>query len=218
MGNDNGKRVAGEAAAQLIEDGMTVGLGTGTTAAYFVAALGARMRNEGLKVRGIATSHASEVLAQRENIPLVTLTPETRPDITVDGADELDPHLTLIKGGGGALVREKLVARASKRMVVIADDSKAVEQLGEFPVPVAVLPFGATVTLESLRRFALPGATPPHADLRRTTDGSVYVTDDGLNIVDMHFGRIDNVMPHYLQSVLRSCLGRPVELDWWSGR
>jgi ribose 5-phosphate isomerase A len=123
MSNDTAKQAAAHAAVQLIENGQTVGLGTGSTAVFFVQALGERVRTEGLQIRGIATSVASESLAREVGIPVVPLGPY-RPDITVDGADEIDPRLNLIKGGGGALVREKLVARSSKRMVVIADEKK----------------------------------------------------------------------------------------------
>lgn len=206
MANDKGKQAAGQAAARLVADGQTVGLGTGTTAAFFVAALGARVRSEGLRVRGVATSRASEELARQGGIPLVPLGADTRPDVTIDGADEIGPELCLIKGGGGALVREKIVARSSKRMVVIADESKAVKQFGFFPLPVAVLPFGADGTLVALRTLALPGATTQSAAFRRASDGSRYITDDGLYIVDMHFGGI-TAPPVHVEAALRALPG-----------
>src|SRR5690349_23978520 len=124
---------------------MRLGLGTGSTAAHFVAAIGERVRN-GLKVVGVPTSEATREQAQREGIPLATLDEVPELDLTVDGADELDDDLRLVKGGGGALLREKIVAAASARMIVIADGSKRVAKLGKFPLPIEVVPFGLTAT------------------------------------------------------------------------
>ncbi len=196
------KRAAANAAANLIRSGMTVGLGTGSTATAFVEALGARVAAGELTVRGVPTSQASETLARRLGIETVPLGWESRPDITVDGADEIGPGLNLIKGGGGALVREKLVAAASRELIVIADASKEVPRLGAFPLPMAVFPFGwETACRQLTERFAVP------ASLRRQRepDGEPVITDDGLYLIDMSFGIIDD--PERLQAQLREIVG-----------
>ena len=184
MANEAAKRAAAHAAARLVEPNMTVGLGTGSTAALFIEALAERVRRENLSVRGVPTSAAGAGLAGRVGLDLVPLGQNTRPDLTVDGADEVDPNLALIKGGGGALVREKLVAVSSRRFVVIADESKTVATLGAFPLPVAVLPFGWQTTQTRIEdgfgvRVAL-----------RERDGAPFVTDDGLYLLDLHFGPV----------------------------
>jgi len=140
------KRRSGEAAAALVQDGMTVGLGTGSTAVYLVKALGARAAIEGLKLRCVATSQATAALAESLGLPLVALDDAGRIDLTIDGADEIGPGLSLIKGGGAALLREKLVWEASRRCVVIADAAKVVPQLGKFPLPIEVVAFGHRTT------------------------------------------------------------------------
>ena len=197
---DAGKRAAGEAAALLVEDGMTVGLGTASTFGFFLDALGRRVQAEGLKIRGVCTSGATENLAARWGIPTVPLTPESAPDLTVDGADELDDNLFLIKGGGGALLREKLVARASAEMVVIADASKRVETLGAFPLPLAAVPFAVPLLLDTLHReFEVD------ARWRQAKDGSPYLSDDGLAILDLPFGIIRR--PALLEQRLRNLPG-----------
>lgn len=201
MANEAGKKTAACAAAERIQNGMTVGLGTGSTAAFFLEALAARLASgELIGMRGVPTSRRAEEQARSLGIPLLVLTLESRPDVTVDGADEIDPRLNLIKGGGGALVQEKIVAVSSREMWVVADQGKMVEALGEFPLPVAVVPFGWDTTLHRLEdSFAVP------CDLRRSPDGSPYITDDGLHIVDMRFGRIEN--PSDLQWRLRTVAG-----------
>ena len=200
MSQDAGKRAAGEAAALLVEDGMTVGLGTASTVAFFLNALGERVRTEKLKIRGVCTSTATEAIAARLGIPTVSLTPESAPDLTVDGADEIDDNLFLIKGGGGALLREKLVARASAEMVVIADASKRVETLGAFPLPLAVVPFAVPVLLDTLRReFEVD------ARWRVSKDGLPLLSDDGLAILDLPFGIIRR--PALLEERLRHLPG-----------
>ena len=197
---DAGKRAAGEAAALLVEDGMIVGLGTASTFAFFLDALSRRVKTEGLRVRGVPTSLASEREAARLGIPTVPLTPETAPDLTVDGADELDDNLFLIKGGGGALLREKLVARASAEMVVIADASKRVETLGAFPLPLAAVPFAVPLLLDALRReFEVD------ARWRLAPDGQPFLSDDGLAILDLPFGIIRR--PALLEQRLRNLPG-----------
>jgi ribose 5-phosphate isomerase A len=146
MNTDQQKRAAALYAAGLVEDGMTVGLGSGTTATLLIQALGERVR-EGLKFTGVPTSEESARLAKSLGIPLATLEERGRLDLAIDGADEVDPHLNLIKGQGGALLREKIVAKAAARFVVIVDDSKRVLRLGQHsPIPVEVVPFGWTTT------------------------------------------------------------------------
>ena len=199
---DLAKQAAGRAAARLIVDGMTVGLGTGSTAACFVEALGERVQSEGLRIRGVPTSNAAGALAARFGIPVVPLAPDALPDITVDGADQVDPHFHLIKGGGGALVQEKIVATSSKEMVVVADASKITDTLGAFPLPVAIIPYGWETTFDRLAA-AFPNAP---ATLRRRTDGSVFVTDDGLYVLDVHFGPTITD-PGALQAQLRTIVG-----------
>ena len=166
---------------------MKLGLGTGSTAKHFVDLLGEKVR-AGLKVIGVPTSEATRTQAEQCGIPLTTLDEVDRLDLTVDGADEIDPALNLIKGGGGALLREKIVAAASDRMIVIADDTKWVDVLGRFPLPVEVIPFGLAAT-----RRAMAGAFAESGDsgqmvLRKGKDGHVFVTDGGHWIVDAHLG------------------------------
>jgi ribose 5-phosphate isomerase A len=186
---DDLKRAAGSRAALLVEDGMRVGLGTGSTAAHFVAALGERVRS-GLSVVGVPTSEATGAAARAEGIPLATLDDGGPLDLTVDGADELDDHLRLIKGGGGALLREKIVASASRRMVVIADGAKHVATLGRFPLPIELVPFGLGATLRlteaALARAGCAGALR----LRSAANGLPFATDGGNRIVDADLGRI----------------------------
>jgi ribose 5-phosphate isomerase A len=180
-----GKQAVGEVAAQLVQSGMLVGMGTGSTVAYFIEALGRRIQTEGLKIRGIPTSEATVAHATRLGIPLVPLTPQTRPDLTIDGADEANPRLDLIKGGGGALLREKLVAAAASEFVVIADTSKCVAHLGAFPLPIAVVPFATqNLIAELTEEFEVVPR------LRLRTDGTPFVSDDGLYILDLPFGLI----------------------------
>ncbi len=200
--SEPGKRASGRAAAQLIEDGMTVGLGTGSTASFFIQSLAERVRSEGLRVRGVPTSNAAERLAQEHGIPVFPLTQDTRPDLTVDGADQADARLNLIKGGGAALVQEKLVAASSGAMIVIADESKLVGTLGAFPLPVAIIPFGWETTLQRIKKAF------PHVDatIRLSGDGTPLVTDDGLHIFDLPFGATITD-PAALQARLRAIVG-----------
>ena len=180
----NAKRLAGERAVELIEDGMTVGLGTGSTAYWAVARLGERVREENLRVRGVPTSRRTEEQARGLGIPLVGFAEARELDLTIDGADEIGPGLALIKGGGGALLREKLVAAASRRMVVVADASKRVPLLGRFPLPVEVVPFAWEVTT---RRVAEVTRCEPVA---RRDRGELYVTDNGNYVLDCPCGEI----------------------------
>jgi ribose 5-phosphate isomerase A len=186
---DELKRQAAARALEEVRDGMTLGLGTGSTAKHFVELLGERVR-AGLNVIGVPTSEATRADALRCGIPLTTLDAIDRLDLTVDGADEIDPSLNAIKGGGGALLREKIVAAASDRMIVIADDSKWVEVLGRFPLPVEVVPFGLAATQRAMgEAFAETGVSGQMV-VRKGKDGHVFVTDGGHWIVDAHLGRI----------------------------
>ncbi|AWM86253.1 ribose 5-phosphate isomerase A [Microvirga sp. 17 mud 1-3] len=202
--SDNLKRDVGERAAALVTDGMRLGLGTGSTAAYFVAALGARVR-EGLSVVGVPTSEATREQAQREGIPLTTLDETPELDLTVDGADEIDDDLRLIKGGGGALLREKIVASSSRRMIVIADGSKRVSRLGRFPLPIEVVPFGLRATQVAIEKLLETLEMSGEIHLRRTADGTPYITDGGHFILDAHLGRIEK--PNVLASTLNNIPG-----------
>lgn len=179
----NPKQLAAAHAVSYIEDGMTVGLGTGRTAAFAIEALGARLQAEPLSVRCLATSRASHDLAQLHKIPLAAWNGIRRFDITIDGADEVDGQLRLIKGGGGALAREKIVAAATETEIIVVDAGKVKAWLGAHPLPVAVIPFGWSATRDALEtRFGCP------ATLRTEENGMAFVSDDGLYIVDMAFG------------------------------
>lgn len=189
MSTDDLKRQAAARALEQVRDGMKLGLGTGSTAKHFVELLGERVQ-AGLTVIGVPTSEATRADAERCGVPLTTLEKVDRLDLTVDGADEVDPNLELIKGGGGALLREKIVAAASDRMIVIADETKWVETLGRFPLPIEVIPFGLGATRRAIEAvFAKNGVSGP-MDIRKTKDGHVFVTDGGHWIIDAKLGRI----------------------------
>jgi ribose 5-phosphate isomerase A len=179
------KQRAGFRAAEFVEDGMRVGLGTGSTAFWLVERLAERVRDEGLRVRCVPTSRRTEEQARSLGIPLVSLGEAGGLDLAVDGADEIGPGLALMKGGGGALLREKLVASAARRFVVIADASKVVGVLGRFPLPVEVVPFAWELTA---RRVA--AVTEAEALPRRAAGGEPYVTDNGNYILDCRCGEI----------------------------
>ena len=185
---DDLKRRAAEAALAHVEGGMRIGLGTGSTAGAFVRLLGERV-SAGLDVIGVPTSRATEELARRAGIPLTTLDETPELDLDVAGADELGPGLALVKGGGGALLREKIVAHASARMIVIAEARKCVDRLGAFPLPIEVVPFGCAATALAVERAAIELGLPVALDIRR--DGATpSVTDNGNRIIDASFGRI----------------------------
>jgi len=186
---DELKRQAAARAVEQVQDGMKLGLGTGSTAKHFVELLGERVK-AGLKVIGVPTSEATRADADRCGVPLTTLDQVDRLDITVDGADEIDPNLQLIKGGGGALLREKIVAAASDRMIVIADDSKWVETLGRFPLPIEVIPFGLGATRVAIEAAFAANGVSGQMDVRKGKDGHAFVTDGGHWIVDAHLSRI----------------------------
>ena len=184
---DRLKREAARRALDLVEPGMRLGLGSGTTARHFVDFVGAKVA-DGLDVRCVATSEATAAQAKALGIPLATLEELPELDLTVDGADEIDPDLRLIKGGGGALLREKIVAAASLRMAVIADASKLVSRLGAFPLPVEVVPFGLAATRRHIERaIADLGLGGP---IRLRGDAKPFVTDGGHYILDCALGAI----------------------------
>src|SRR5579863_10016791 len=188
MANDLEKAAAARASLGFVQDGNIVGLGTGSTAAYAVRFLGERVR-AGLKIRGVPTSVQTGDLAASAGIPLTTLDEiqqlGLQPiDVTIDGADEFDAQLHLIKGGGGALLREKIIASASKQVVIIADSSKQVAVLGKFPLPVEVIPFAQSLVAA---RITALGAT---VKLRKDTKGNPFISDEGHHILDCSFGQI----------------------------
>ena len=185
------KRAAGRRGAELVEDGMRVGLGTGSTAEHLIARLGERVRDEGLRFVGVATSQGTATLAREAGLRVVELDEVEWLDLAIDGADEFDARLNLIKGGGGALLHEKIVAAASERMVVIADASKGVGALGAFPLPVEVVSFGWRAT-RALLEEAMAGldVMGTEAQRRMGADGEPFVSDGGNYIVDLRLGRI----------------------------
>ena len=183
MANEGEKEAAARASIEIVRDGDIVGLGTGSTAAYAVRFLGERVR-AGLKIRGIPTSIHTRELAASIGIPLTTLDEFQEIDVTIDGADEVDPELRLIKGGGGALLREKIVASASRKLVIIADSTKQVATLGKFPVPVEVIKFAETLVAKKLAGL---GAA---VTVRGASSGKPFLTDEGNHILDCEFGRI----------------------------
>lgn len=186
---DAAKRLAAAKALELVVPGMRLGLGTGTTAAHFVTLLGARVA-QGLDVICVPTSERTRTQAELYAIPLATIDALPELDLTVDGADEYDPQLRLIKGGGGALLREKIVAMASRRMIVITDSSKSVAVLGKFPLPVEVNLFGLEVTKRMILAAAKASGCEGEVRLRINPGGQAFVTDNGHFIVDCHFGAI----------------------------
>jgi ribose 5-phosphate isomerase A len=183
------KRQAAALAVEWVRPGMRLGLGTGSTAKHFVELLAERVR-DGLKVVGVPTSEATRKDAERLGVPLTTLDETPELDMTVDGADEIGPDLSLIKGGGGALLREKIVAAASVRMVVIADENKWVKTLGRFPLPIEVMPFGLAATRRAVEAAAAAAGCPGPAKLRQGKDGHAFVTDGGHWILDAVLDRI----------------------------
>jgi ribose 5-phosphate isomerase A len=183
MANDQEKEAAARASLQFVKDGQVVGLGTGSTAAYFIQLLAEKVK-AGMRVRGIPTSVRSKELAESLGIPLITLDDCQEIDVTVDGADEVDPQLRLIKGGGGAMLREKIVASATKKLVIVADASKQVPRLGRFPLPVEVIRFAQALIA---KRITALGA---NVQIRQADDGKPYVTDENHHILDCRFGEI----------------------------
>lgn len=200
MSVDSLKLAAARRALGFVEPRMRLGLGTGSTASVFVELLGAEVR-KGLSVLCVPTSEQTRVLAEKLDIPLSTLDETPLLDLTIDGADELDGELRLIKGGGGALLREKIVATASDRMIVIADASKRVDKLGRFPLPVEVVRFGVTATRNMIEMLAHDAGCQGEISLRMKPDGSPFITDGGNFIFDCAFGQIDD--PESLDEALK---------------
>jgi ribose 5-phosphate isomerase A len=197
--NDSLKFKAAVAALDEVKDGMVVGLGTGSTVSHFIKELGNRVR-DGLKVTAIATSLQSETLAIEVGVPIVTFQEQKALDVTVDGADEVSPELCLVKGLGGALVREKIVAAASRRLVIVVDETKLVDQLGtRSPIPVEVVPFAADIVMYQLDQI---GGEP---QLRVLPEGRPFVSDNGNFVVDWHFGPI--LDPALVERRLKSVSG-----------
>ena|SRR5262245_6129835 len=196
MTSDQEKELAARASLQFVRDGDVVGLGSGSTAAYAVRYLGERVR-AGMKIRGIATSVQTQNLAASVGIPLTTLEEVQRIDVTIDGADEFDPELRLIKGGGGALLHEKIVASASRQVIIIADSSKQVCVLGKVPLPVEVIRFAEALVSE---KISVLGAT---VRLRKDKAGKPFITDEGNHILDCHFGQIPDppALAHTLSEI-----------------
>src|SRR5882757_2371813 len=189
MDIDAQKRAAAARAVEFVRPGMRLGLGTGSTAKPFVELLAERVR-AGLDVIAVPTSEATRGDAERLGVPLTTLDETPQLDLTVDGADEIGPDLSLIKGGGGALLREKIVASASARMIVIADETKWVPVLGRFPLPIEVIPFGLAATKRAIEAACVAAGSPGPALLRRAKDGHAFVTDGGHWILDGALERI----------------------------
>ncbi|AXT34700.1 ribose-5-phosphate isomerase RpiA [Phaeobacter sp. LSS9] len=190
---DKAKFVAAKRAAEMVEDGMRVGLGTGSTAAWLVRCLGEMVQNDGLRIKGVPTSTRTAELARDVGIEILTLDEAKWLDLTIDGADEFDRDLNLIKGGGGALLQEKIVATASDRMVVIADKAKEVESLGAFPLPVEVIPFGWQTTQALLEETLVAMEVMGRKTTLRMNGDAALVTDEGNHILDLHLNRIGNV-------------------------
>lgn len=183
MANEAEKEAAARASLKYVRDGQIVGLGTGSTATIAIRYLGERVR-DGLKIRGIPTSVASRDLAIQLGIPLTNFDEVQEIDVTIDGADEFDPALNLIKGGGGAMLREKIVASATKKLVIVADSTKQVPLLGRFPVPVEVIGFAEALVAKKIAELGASVAQ------RKDGAGKPYVTDEGHHILDCRFGQI----------------------------
>ncbi|SLN20884.1 ribose-5-phosphate isomerase RpiA [Pseudooctadecabacter jejudonensis] len=189
---DKAKFVAAKQASLYVEDGMKVGLGTGSTAAWLVKCLGERVQDDGLKIKGVPTSSRTAALAREVGIEVMSLDEARWLDITIDGADEYDGNLNLIKGGGGALLQEKIVATASDQMVVIADASKSVETLGGFPLPLEVVPFGWQTTKTLIEETLIGMDVLGRKVSLRMNGEAPFYTDEGNHILDLHLNRIGN--------------------------
>jgi len=184
---EDAKRRAASEAAGYVEDGFVVGLGSGSTAAYAIREIGRRVREEGLRVLGVPSSYSAFLLAVKSGIPLTTLNEHPILDLDIDGADQIDRRLNLIKGMGGALTREKIIAASSRKFIVVADETKLTSSLGEGqPIPIEILPFALPLVIDRIRRI---GGRPK---LRERKDGSgPYITDNGNFILDVDFGAVD---------------------------
>lgn len=202
---DRAKFVAARRATDFVEDGMKLGLGTGSTAAWMVRRLAERIRDEGLRVVGVPTSTRTAELASSLGVPITTLDEAKWLDLTIDGADEFDADLSLIKGGGAALLQEKIVASASDRMIVIADAAKEVAQLGAFPLPVEVIPFGWRTTQTLIEEMLVGMDVLARDCTQRLSGGQPLLTDEKNYIIDLHLKRIGN--PRQLAMMLNQIPG-----------
>ncbi len=202
---DKAKFVAAKRAAEFVESGMRVGLGTGSTAAWLVRCLGEMVREEGLRIKGVPTSTRTAELARDVGIEVSSLDEAKWLDLTIDGADEFDEELSLIKGGGGALLQEKIVATASDQMVVIADAAKEVGHLGAFPLPVEVIPFGWQTTQALIEEMLISMDVMGRNTTLRMNGDRPYITDEANHILDLHLSRIGN--PRQLSMVLNQIPG-----------
>ncbi|NRP12405.1 Ribose-5-phosphate isomerase A [Aliiroseovarius sp. xm-m-379] len=202
---DTAKFVAAKRAVEFVEDGMRVGLGTGSTAAWMVRCLGELVREEGLRVTGVPTSVRTAELARAQGIPVAGLDEVKWLDLTIDGTDEFDADLCLIKGGGGAHLLEKIVATASDRMVVIADPSKSVEQLGAFPLPLEVVPFGWQTSKNLVEEMLISMDVLGQTTTLRMNGDQPFLSDEGNYILDLHLKRIGD--PRKLSMVLNQIPG-----------
>ena len=189
---DKAKFVAAKRAADYVEDGMRVGLGTGSTAAWLVRCLGEQVRDGGLRIKGVPTSTRTADLARDVGIEVISLDEAKWLDLTIDGADEFDSHLNLIKGGGGALLQEKIVATASDQMIVIADAAKEVENLGAFPLPLELIPFGWQTTQALVEETLISMDVLGRSSTLRMNGERPFVTDEGNYILDLHLQHIGN--------------------------
>ena len=195
---DKAKELAAQRSLEFVEDGMVVGMGSGTTATHFIKLLGERVK-QGLKIRGISSSKASEELAASLSIPIIDFHVRAEIDVAIDGADEVTHQLELIKGGGGALLREKIVASASKRFIIVADASKLVSKLGKFPLPVEVIPMASPLVARKLDQLGLSST------VRQAHTGGDYITDEGNLILDCRCGEIGD--PAKLAAEIRQIVG-----------
>lgn len=182
MSTDDIKQKVGTLAANLVQNHMIVGLGTGSTASYFIKRLGER-RKEGLEIQAVATSIKSEALARKEGIPLIDIESITAIDLTIDGADEIDKNKQMIKGAGGALLREKIIATMSKELIIVVDESKLSERLGRAKLPVEIVPFAHHFIQSRLEKMGF------HGTLRTAQDGKLFITDNGNLILDINLDR-----------------------------
>lgn len=189
---DKAKFVAAKRSVDFVEDGMRVGLGTGSTAAWMVRCLGELVREDGLRIKGVPTSTRTAELARETGIEVISLDEARWIDVTIDGADEFDGNLNLIKGGGGALLQEKIVATASDQMIIIADIGKEVEHLGAFPLPVEVIPFGWQTTKALVEEMLVSMDVLGRDATLRMNGDHPYITDEGNHVLDLHLERIGN--------------------------
>lgn len=194
----NAKKLAAEKAVEFVRDGMIVGLGTGSTSFFAIHRIAERIKREGLKIQAVSSSKSSEDLALQLGIPLIPFAEIESIDLTIDGADEVDGAFNLIKGGGGALLREKILASNSRKFIVIVDESKVVKRLGKFPLPVEIVPFAAELTIKNLGKLPCTPAV-------RMADNKPFLTDNGNWIVDCHFGEIAD--PDALGKQLKAIAG-----------